>query len=72
VSSSDPVGSGCRAYYERAIAETAKIHPSTAANMPAWDDLTGEQVRAWMLAFAATAEVAVRTADAFLSIGVQP
>lgn len=58
---------GTRSFYEQFAAQFAQM-AGTETPWPAWDDLTAEQARSWMLAYAATVEVSARTADAVLSL----
>jgi hypothetical protein len=59
---------GTRAFYEQAVRLAATEMPGTP--WPAYDDLTGEQLKLWTLVFAATAEVSVRMTDALMSLGI--
>jgi hypothetical protein len=59
---------GVRAFYEQAGQLTVTQLPDVV--WPAFEDLDGNQLRAWMLAFASTAEVSVRMAEAMLVLGI--
>lgn len=59
---------GVRAFYEQSLTVTAAEMPGFEG--PDFDDLTSQQYRAWILAFSATAECAVRVGEALMSIGL--
>lgn len=59
---------GVRGYYDQFVKLSIAENP-TADWMPAFDALTAEQARAWMLAYASNIELSVRIADALISIG---
>lgn len=63
---SPSVISGPRLYYEEFVALSVADRPTLA--MPAFDDLTSDQVRVWMLAYVANIELSIRIADAVMSI----
>lgn len=58
---------GAQSFYESAARLAATEMPGAA--WPTWPDLTADQLRAWLLAYAANIEVAVRMGDAMLSLG---
>jgi hypothetical protein len=55
---------GVRAYYE-AWRDGVQIH---YGNLPTWEQLSAEQMRAWMLSAAASLELGVRLGDACVSV----
>lgn len=57
---------GTRSYYEQFSAGVLAERPNEP--LPAFDDLTSDQARTWMLAYAANIELAVRIADAVLAV----
>lgn len=57
---------GVRGYYDQFVVLSIADRP--ALTMPAFDDLSSGQARAWMLAYAANVELSVRIADALLSV----
>jgi hypothetical protein len=57
---------GVRGFYEHYARTAATEMPDVT--WPAFDELTSEASRAWLLAYAATCEVAVRIADAMLTV----
>ena len=60
---------GTRSYYEQFVKAAAVDQPDRP--MPAFDDLTSDQARAWMLAYAANIDLAVRISDAVLTLGME-
>lgn len=57
---------GVRGFYAVYVGIAAKEMPDTT--WPAFDELTTDQLRAWMLAYAATCELSVRIADAMREV----
>lgn len=57
---------GTRLYYEQFAAGVLAEQPDKP--LPAFDDLTSEQARAWMLCYAGNIELSVRLADASLTM----
>jgi len=63
-SSNTSVIDGTRLYYEQFAAPMA----AEGVPIPAFGDLTADQARLWMLAYAVNVEMSVRVADAILSV----
>lgn len=59
-----------RAFYASTVKHITKDMPDT--DLPAWDDLSREQLLAVMLAYAASVEVSGRMLQMFVSLGVDP
>lgn len=59
---------GVRAFYDQTAHKAVVELPDT--DWPTFDELDGAQARAWMLAYAATIEAAVRMGEALLSLEI--
>jgi hypothetical protein len=66
VTKTNAINDGLRAFYE----QSARVAADHMADLPAFDDLTAEQIHLWLLAFAAAVEVSARVSKALLSVGL--